>query len=46
MFYGATVFNQDLEFWNVPAETDKTDMFTGSGRAVEDLPTWYVAPPG
>jgi hypothetical protein len=46
MFGFASAFNQDLELWNVPAETDQTEMFTGSGVAVEDLPTWYVAPPG
>ena len=42
MFLGAAAFNQNLDRWDVPAETDQTEMFSGSGVAVEDLPTWYV----
>ena len=42
MFFGASVFNQDIANWNVAAVTDMTAMFAGASAFAADLSQWNV----
>ena len=43
MFYGAKVFNQPLNTWNVSSVTDMGFMFNGCTNFSQDLSKWCVS---
>ena len=43
MFYGCTVFNQDISGWNTSNVTNMTNMFNGCKAFNQNLSGWNVA---
>ena len=43
MFYGATVFNQNISSWNVANVTNMIDMFNGAAAFNQNIGNWDVS---
>jgi len=44
MFSGATAFNQDISYWNLPYGSDMSYMFQNASAFNQDLGKWTIKP--